>query len=156
MYLRRCLVILLVMLSLAGLAEASVDTYVGDLNIFARQNFGEFKTELSARYGISSSRFDLMLKKVDSPGDLAVALWLGNKSYQPVDEVVKQYRIHRGKGWGVVARELGIKPGSPAFKSLKKGDLGWYPKNFDRVMQEHKKQRIKELKEKKKKRKKDY
>ncbi len=155
MLFRKLFITLLFILFSVGLAQASVDTYVGDLNIFASKKFGDFKADITARYGISGSRFDLMLKKVDSPGDLAVALWMGTKSYQPVDAVVKQYRIHRGKGWGVIAKELGIKPGSPAFKQLKKGDLGWYPKGFEEVMRKHKMDQAKARKEKKRKERKE-
>ncbi len=156
MTIRKLMLSAILLLLAAGTALADVGAYVDDINIFAGKRFGEFKADVSARYGISGSRFDVMLKKVDSPGDLAVALWLGSKAYQPVDEVVKHYRIHRGKGWGVVARELGIKPGSPAFQQLKKGDLGWYPKNFDAVMKEHRKEKVEQAKEKKEKRRKGY
>ena len=156
MTLRRIIVSVFLVLLTAGLAQASVDVYVSDLNIFASKRFGEFKAELSARYGISGSRFDLMLKKVDSPGDLAVALWMGKETYRSVDAVVKQYRVQRGKGWGVIAKNLGIKPGSRAFKQLKKGDLGWYPKNFNEVMKKHKMDKAKERKAKKKKERKGY
>jgi len=148
MKLRKMIFSLLIVLMAAGLVQASEDDYVADMNIFASKMFGEFKADVTAHYGLSDSRFDLMLKKVDSPGDLAVALWLGKSSQQPVEEVVKQYRIHRGKGWGVIARELGIKPGSPAFKQLKNGDLGWVPKEFDTVMHKHKKDEAVARKEK--------
>jgi len=35
--------------------------------------------------------------------------------------VLKQYKTSKGKGWGVVAQSLGIKPGSAEFQALKKG-----------------------------------
>lgn len=139
MIVRKVILSLLIVVLVAGPSLASEDDYVADMNIFASKKFGEFKADVTAHYGISGSRFDVMLKKVDSPGDLAVALWLGDSAKQPVDEVVKQYRIHRGKGWGIIAQELGIKPGSPAFKQLKSGNLGWYPKEFPAVMKKHKK-----------------
>jgi hypothetical protein len=37
---------------------------------------------------------------------------------------MKEYQVHKGKGWGVIAKNLGIKPGSKEFHALKKGDLG--------------------------------
>ena len=36
-------------------------------------------------------------------------------------KVLKQYKTSKGKGWGVVAQSLGIKPGSAEFQALKKG-----------------------------------
>ena len=126
-------VVLFIVLS-AGVVHASVDNYVSDLNIYASKKFGDFRAEISARYGISSTHFEKLLRKVDSPGDLAVSLWVGYKAQKSIDEVIRQYRIRRGQGWGVIAKESGIKPGSKDFKALKSGELGWYPKNFDEVM----------------------
>ena len=37
--------------------------------------------------------------------------------------VKNTYQAHKGKGWGVIAKELGIKPGSREFHALKNGDL---------------------------------
>ena len=150
MTVRRLIVSILFVLFAAGIAQANVDVYISDLNIYASKKFGDFKAELTARYGISGSRFDMALKSVDSPGDVAVALWLGQQASKPLDTVVKQYRIHRGKGWGVVAKSLGIKPGSPAFHRLKRGELGWYPKDYKEVMKQDKKERAKQKKNKKK------
>jgi len=33
--------------------------------------------------------------------------------------VANQYKAHRGKGWGMIAKEIGIKPGSEEFMALK-------------------------------------
>ncbi len=149
MIVRRTILAVLFVFLAAGMAQADTDAYVGDLNIFASKQFGEFKADLTAHYGISGSRFDLMLRKVDSPGDLAVALWLGQKATKPLDDVVRQYRIHRGKGWGVIAKGLGIRPGTAAFHRLKRGDLGWYPDRYREVMKKDKKQKAKPRKKKK-------
>jgi hypothetical protein len=35
--------------------------------------------------------------------------------------VIEQYRSSKGKGWGVLAKSLGIKPGSKEFHALKNG-----------------------------------
>ena len=43
-------------------------------------------------------------------------------SATPVDVVVRECEVNRGKGWGVIANRLGIKPGSREFHELKKGD----------------------------------
>jgi hypothetical protein len=32
---------------------------------------------------------------------------------------------NKGKGWGVIAKNLGIKPGSAEFHALKRGDLSF-------------------------------
>lgn len=136
---RRFLVAVLLVVVTSGSALAEVDLYVSDLNIYASRQFDNFRAELSYRYGISRTRFDTLLGRVDSPGDLAVSLWLGLKAEKPVDDVIRQYRLRRGQGWGVIAKKVGIQPGSPAFKKLKKGEIDWLPKNFDEVMKDLKK-----------------
>ena len=42
---------------------------------------------------------------------------------RPVEVVTKEYQAHKGLGWGVIAKNLGIKPGSKEFQALKKGHL---------------------------------
>ena len=51
-----------------------------------------------------------------------MVLRLAEMSRQPTDYVVDQYRSGSGKGWGALAKNLGIKPGSKEFHALKNGD----------------------------------
>jgi hypothetical protein len=46
----------------------------------------------------------------------------------PIDTVQKNYMANRGQGWGVIAKQLGIKPGSNEFHALKKDNMGWLSK----------------------------
>ncbi len=48
---------------------------------------------------------------------------LGQMSRQPTERVIDVYQSGKGKGWGVIAKELGIKPGSREFHALKRGDF---------------------------------
>ena len=61
MIVRKILFVLLFVLLSAGYSLASTDLYIGDINLYASKSFGNFKTELTARDGISGSRFDLLL-----------------------------------------------------------------------------------------------
>ena len=36
-----------------------------------------------------------------------------------IDDVIISYKKNKEKGWGVIAKEMGIKPGSPEFHALK-------------------------------------
>ena len=49
-----------------------------------------------------------------------MVLRLGEMSNQPTDRVIEDYKYDRGKGWGVLAKSLGIKPGSKEFHALKR------------------------------------
>jgi hypothetical protein len=52
-----------------------------------------------------------------------MCLQLGQWTQKPAEQVVRVYKANRGKGWGVIAKSLGIKPGSAEFHALKRGDL---------------------------------
>jgi hypothetical protein len=48
---------------------------------------------------------------------------LGQMSGKQPEKVVTVYQAGKGKGWGAIAKDLGIKPGSAEFHALKNGDL---------------------------------
>ena len=50
-----------------------------------------------------------------------MVLRLGEMSKQPTENVIKKYKSGKGKGWGALAKSLGIKPGSKEFHALKRG-----------------------------------
>jgi hypothetical protein len=83
---------------------------------------------VGAHFGASDRDLDLVFQGVYEPADAVLCLWLGQQSHRPYDVVMREYRTHKkGKGWGALAQSLGIKPGSPEFKALKAGNLGWEP-----------------------------
>ncbi|NIQ95089.1 MAG: hypothetical protein GWN87_13425, partial [Desulfuromonadales bacterium] len=100
----------------AGWAQADINAYLHDLNVSAQGNLGGFRTEVGARFGASGPQVDIALRSADSPADAAVCLWLAQQSRQPVDVVLREYRASKNQGWGTLAKNLGIKPGSAAFK----------------------------------------
>jgi hypothetical protein len=51
-----------------------------------------------------------------------MVLRLGEMSSRPTEYVINEYRSGKGKGWGALAKSLGIKPGSKEFHALKGGD----------------------------------
>ena len=55
------------------------------------------------------------------PGDAFLCLQLGQMARKPPERVVQTYQRSHGKGWGAIAKELGIKPGSSDFHALKRG-----------------------------------
>jgi hypothetical protein len=60
---------------------------------------------------------------VAAPADAFMVFQLGQMTRKPPETVVRVYQANRGKGWGVIAKSLGIKPGSPEFHALKRGDF---------------------------------
>jgi len=121
------LIALAVILLTAGTAHADLDAYLNSLTVNASADLGQFRAGLGAHFGASAPEIDLVLNTVSRRGDAALCFWLSNHTRQPMDVVLREYRAHKGQGWGVLAKSLGIKPGSEDFHALKRGDLGWYP-----------------------------
>ena len=123
MYPRIFLILLSLMLMSVGAAHADLDVYIRDLNISAQADIGGYKAKLEARFGARNSQIEVVLRSVESPADAAIVFWLGEQARQPLDTVLNVYRSQKSQGWGAMAKSLGIKPGSPAFHALKKGNI---------------------------------
>jgi hypothetical protein len=114
------LVILAFVLS-ASVAKAGDFDWTKDLNIKAKADRDGFRAQLSTRFKIGNAQVKVVLGNVDSPADAYMVLRLGEMSSKPVDYVLSKYRTEKNKGWGVLAKSLGIKPGSKEFHALKQG-----------------------------------
>jgi hypothetical protein len=53
------------------------------------------------------------------PGDIYMALELSKIGRVTLDNVLSIYKTNKSKGWGFIAKEVGIKPGSAEFHQLK-------------------------------------
>lgn len=104
-------------------AGGGLEGFLSNLNVQARADLPGFSATVSAQFGVPVPQVQALLTKVDSPADAFMVLQLGQMAHQPPDAVLQSYRTHKGKGWGVIAKELGIKPGSKEFHALKNGDL---------------------------------
>ena len=122
---RNFILFLVLFIFTAGTALADINSYISDLNISAKIHRGDFKTQVGVRFGTSSTTLEVVLKSVDSPAEAAVVLWLKDKSKLPLDKVLSVYRGNKKKGWGAIAKKLGIKPGSAEFHALKQGNIGF-------------------------------
>ena len=56
-----------------------------------------------------------------TPADVYMTVGIAKITNKSIDEVVGEYKANKGKGWGVIAKRLGIKPGSKEFHALKEG-----------------------------------
>ncbi len=107
----------------ASIAHADLDDFIRRVNDQAKADIKSFNTKLSTQFGIPVPRVDEILMVVASPADAFMVLQLGLMANKPPEVVVQTYRTNRDKGWGAIAKELGIKPGSPEFHALKRGDF---------------------------------
>lgn len=130
--------------------DAKLDRSLEALNKGAKENIRDFAQKLSRKYGISEETTDRLLKRVGmSPGDVYMTAKTSKISRRSVDDVVKEYQANQGKGWGVIAKKLGIKPGSKEFHELKNDDSGMLSEYTGKEKKEKAKKKKKQAKERK-------
>ncbi len=104
---------------------SDLDTFIRNLNVEAQADLGAFKVRLSTQFGVPVPRVETIMASVETPADAYMCFRVGQVASKPVEVVLKGYQAHKGQGWGVIAKNLGIKPGSKEFHELKKGNFGW-------------------------------
>lgn len=107
----------------AALAAGGLDGFLSNLNVQARADMTGFAGRLSAQFGVPGVQVSATLGTVREPADAFMIYQLGQMSHQPYERVLQTYQANQGKGWGVMAKSLGIKPGSAEFHALKRGDF---------------------------------
>jgi hypothetical protein len=104
----------------AQIGSAELDITLDQINLQAKADLGAYTAELSLSFNLQAKTITTMLNEVKmEPVEVYLTAELASLSKKPIDEVIKVYQANRGKGWGQIARQLGIKPGSEQFKQLK-------------------------------------
>ena len=112
---------LFIVLLFAASAQAAQDfAWVNDFNIQAQADPSGFRARLATRFRIGDAQISAVIGNVSSPADAYIVFRLGEMSHRPTDQVLREYKTSKGKGWGVIAKSLGIKPGSKEFHELKR------------------------------------
>jgi len=101
--------------------DGRLDSTLGKLTSEAQGDPDGFITELSSRFNIPTPEIRQARVSFGFGGaDLFMATALASLTRRPVLTVAEQYSKNQGKGWGVMAKEMGIKPGSKAFHAMKR------------------------------------
>ena len=116
-------VLLLLLFALPAMAGDDLEAFLHDVNIQAQADMHGFSTKVSAQFGVPEAQVEIVLGNVHEPADAFMVFQLGQMTNQHPDRVMQVYQSQKGRGWGVIAKELGIKPGSAQFHALKRGDL---------------------------------
>lgn len=116
-------VLVLALVAAPGVATATLDSFLNSVNVQAQADLGRFHATVSAQFGVAVSQVEAVLGMVATPADAFMVFQLAQMAHRPPETVVRTYEAHKGKGWGVIAKELGIKPGSREFHALKNGNL---------------------------------
>jgi hypothetical protein len=104
-------------------AGGGLDDFLSKLNAQAKSDLAGFSARISAQFGIPQAQVKGVVSKVTQPDDAFMVFQLGQMARQPTDRVMQVYQAGKGKDWGAMAKDLGIKPGSPEFHALKRGDF---------------------------------
>ena len=119
--LRIVFAVVTVCLLAASPAVAGDFDWVRDFNLQAQADPSGFRAKLATRFQIGDARIDAVIGNVAKPADAYMVLRLGEMSHHPPEYVLSKYKAEKKKGWGALAKSLGIKPGSEEFHALKRG-----------------------------------
>ncbi len=127
--------------------DATLEAELNVVNKDALADLATFKKNLSTDFGVTIDKVETLLKsmipaeallavkiasitkqpveKVETllksmiPAEALLAVKIASITKQPVEKVAESYKANKDKGWGVIAKEMGIKPGSAEFHALK-------------------------------------
>jgi hypothetical protein len=104
-----------------------VDVWLGDMNRYGSRYRDPFVDELVRYHGAPRDLVvELLTRRHWAPGDVYYACALARLIGRPCRYVVDIWERDHRQGWGVVAKRLGIKPGSAQFHQLKRGMVPTY------------------------------
>ena len=108
----------------AQTGDANLDLTLKNINIEAQESIPGFVSNVSLCYGVPKAKIeDLIFNGKMSPADVYMTIGIAKIIKKPIETVAEEYKINKSKGWGKIAKNLGIKPGSKAFHELKKGGI---------------------------------
>ncbi len=108
----------------ASTGDSDFDLTLSNINVEAKNSLPGFYSSMSVQFGTPPSQLDYLIYKMGfSPADAFMAIRLSILIGKPIETVCVTYDKHRHKGWGAIAKELGIKPGSKEFHQLKNGGV---------------------------------
>ena len=104
-----------------------VDTWLADMNRYGARYRDPFVDEMVRYYGAPRDLVNELLgERRWAPGDVYFACSVASALGRPCRYVADMWERDHALGWGEVAKNLGIKPGSAEFHRLKKGFVPSY------------------------------
>lgn len=98
--------------------DVDMDGFLKDISTKAKNDINGFISDATATFNIAKDKVENLIKTMD-PGDVYMTLQTAQVINKPVEEVKEAYVKAKDKGWGQIAKDLGIKPGSAEFHALK-------------------------------------
>jgi len=110
-----------ILLSVSTAAVAGDFDWLKNLSLEAQADPSGFRARLATRFQVGDARISAVIGNLHDPADAYMVFRLGEMAQCPPEKVIDIYKKNKGQGWGVTAKNLGIKPGSEAFHALKRG-----------------------------------
>jgi len=105
--------------------DRKLDSYLKKIDEQAKADPDGFFRQLSLKHNIPEVEIRQARERHGfSYGDTYMATALARRANRRVGDVAAEYKQNQGKGWGVMAMRMGIKPGSAEFKELKTNARG--------------------------------
>lgn len=99
--------------------DSELDAALKSVLTEAKKDLTTFKADLGKRFNVGVSKVEECFKAGMDAAEAFLAFELAEITKKPVEDVINVYKKDKSKGWGELAKELGIKPGSPEFHALK-------------------------------------
>ena len=121
----KTLYVIMTSLLLVTFATVSFAAEYGWMDVFnatAQADPTGYKQRLADRFNVGQATIGDVLHVAKNPADAYMLFRLGEVTSTPTDQVIKKYNAEKDKGWGALAKSMGIKPGSAEFHALKNGE----------------------------------
>ena len=102
-----------------GFGDPIFETSLNEIGASAKLDMAGFTAEISLQWGLPAVKVQATLSQGLAPAEVYLAAGLAAISGKSIEIVVETYKKNKAKGWGAIAKDLGIKPGSKEFKALK-------------------------------------
>lgn len=99
--------------------DTELDANLSLVNTEGKKDLPAFKLDLTKRFSVPMPKVEACFKVGMQPADAFMAFQIANITKRPIEDVITVYKTSKSKGWGAMAKELGIKPGSAEFHALK-------------------------------------
>jgi hypothetical protein len=99
--------------------DTELDASLKIVNTDANKDLAAFKLNLTKTFNVGLPKVEACFKVGMNAGDAFMAFQISNITRKPIEDVITVYSKSKSKGWGAMAKEMGIKPGSSEFHALK-------------------------------------
>jgi len=99
--------------------DTELDASLKIVNTDGNKDLASFKLNLTKTFNVTLPKVEACFKVGMNAGDAFMACQISTIVKRPLEDVISVYRTSKSKGWGAMAKEMGIKPGSAEFHALK-------------------------------------